>query len=524
MVEGQELQPDNPSDVASKIPGKFPKRASAVPKPSLRLSLWSIANMCCGLFGVQIVWGLQNVDTSRIFQTLGAALDQLPILWIAGPITGLLVQPIVGHLSDRTWGPLGRRRPFILGGALVSAIALVLMPNVHSLWAATVTLWLLTGATNVAMEPFRALVADSVPEEQRTTAYAMQVSFIGVGAVIASILPWLLAHAGVASIAPPGILPASLRAAFAIGAAGLLVSVGITVVTTSERPPGELAGERESIPRAEWKTSSSANLVRFGALWSLAGIAIAIAAAIEHYPSELYLIAGLCILLGIGQWATAWRARHGVRPTGLLEIIDDVLHMPPVMRRLAVVQFFTWFGLFAMWIYVVPAVAESNGAGTNPSSFAYNASADWVGVMFALYNGVAALGSLLLPRIVSRLGRRETHAFCLLFGMAGLLGFAFITDEQWLWAPAIAIGVAWASILSIPYAMVSSAVPPERMGVFMGIHNVFLVLPQLVATALLGWIVDDLFGDHANLAIVLAAFSFAIAAALTLTIPDHHRD
>jgi maltose/moltooligosaccharide transporter len=480
--------------------------------------------MCCGLFGVQIVWGLQNVDTSRIFQTLGAALDQLPILWIAGPITGLLVQPIIGHLSDRTWGPLGRRRPYILGGAIVSAIALVLMPNVHSLWAATVMLWLLTGATNVAMEPFRALVADSVPEEQRTVAYAMQVSFIGVGAVIASILPWLLARLGVDSNAAPGILPASLRAAFAIGAAGLLLSVGITVVTTGERPSGELAGEREAIPRAQWKASSSTNLVRFGALWSLAGAVIALAAAFEHYPRELYLIAGLCLLLGVGQWATAWRARHGVRPTGLLEIIDDVLHMPRVMRRLAVVQFFTWFGLFAMWIYVVPAVAERSGAGSNASSPAYNASADWVGVMFALYNGVAAVGSLLLPRLVSLIGRRETHSLCLLFGMAGLLGFAIITDARWLWVPAVAIGVAWASILSIPYAMVSSAVPPERMGVFMGIHNVFLVLPQLVATAVLGWVVDDLFGDHSNLALVLAAVTFAIAAALTLTIPDHRLD
>ncbi|HEX3423983.1 MAG TPA: MFS transporter [Sphingomicrobium sp.] len=480
--------------------------------------------MCCGLFGVQIVWGLQNVDTSRIFQTLGAALDQLPILWIAGPVTGLLVQPVIGHLSDRTWGPLGRRRPYILGGALLSSVALVLMPNVHSLWAATVMLWVLTGATNVAMEPFRALVADSLPEEQRTIAYAMQVSFIGVGAVVASILPWLLVKLGVAGTAAPGILPTSLRAAFAIGAAGLLVSVGITVVTTSERPPGDLAGEREAIPRADWTASSSANLVRLGALWLLAGVAIAIATALEHYPLELYLIAGLCTLLGVGQWATAWRARHGVRPTGLLEIIDDVLHMPAVMRRLAVVQFFTWFGLFAMWIYVVPAVAERSGAGRNPSSPGYNASADWVGVMFALYNGVAALGSLLLPRLVTRIGRRETHSLCLLFGMAGLLGFAFIADERWLWIPAVAIGLAWASILSIPYAMVSSAVPPERMGVFMGIHNVFLVLPQLAATALLGWIVGDLFGDHASFAIVLAAVNFAIAAALTLTIPDHHRD
>jgi maltose/moltooligosaccharide transporter len=498
--------------------------AGSAQRPERKLSAQAVARMCCGLFGVQIVWGLQNVDTSRIFQTLGAALDRLPILWIAGPITGLLVQPIVGHLSDRTWGPFGRRRPYILGGALVSALALVLMPNVHTLWAAIVTLWLLTAATNVAMEPFRALVADNVPEEQRTVAYATQVCFIGAGAVIASILPWLLAHLGIPSVGRPGTLPPSVQAAFEIGAFGLIVSVAITVFTTSERPPGELAGEEDGATRAEWTSRSSSHLVRFGTLWTFGGAAIALAAALEHYPLELYLIAGVCVMLGLGQWATAWHARHGVRPTGLLEIIDDVLHMPKVMRRLAAVQFFTWFGLFAMWIYVVPAVAERTGAGSNPASVAYNASADWVGVMFALYNGVAAVASLALPRLAARIGRRRTHCVCLLLGAAGLLGFAWVSDLRWLWVPAIGIGCAWASILSIPYAMVSSVVPPDRMGVYMGIHNVFLVVPQLVATALLGWIVGDLFGDHASDALVLAAATFAIAAALTLTIPDRHRD
>jgi maltose/moltooligosaccharide transporter len=494
--------------------------APAVPKLSSR----AIASMCCGLFGVQIVWGLQNVDTSRIFQTLGAALDELPVLWIAAPITGLLVQPIIGHLSDRTWGPLGRRRPYLLGGAIVSAIALVLMPNVHSLLAATAMLWLLTGAINVAMEPFRALVADSVPEEQRTTAYAAQVCFIGTGAVVASILPWLLAQLGVPSTAAPGNLPPSLRAAYEIGAVGLLVSVGITVLTTSERPPGQLAGELRAVERAQWGSTSSSSLVRYGAMWVILGLALGLLTAIEGYRRELYLLAGLSILIGAGQWATAWSARHGVRPTGLLEIIDDVIHMPPVLRRLAVVQFFTWFGLFAMWIYVVPAVAARNGAGANPASLAYNVSADWVGVMFAFYNGVAALGSLALPRLVARIGRREAHAICLLFGSCGLLGFAFMVDRHWLWIPAVGIGIAWASILSAPYAMVSSAVPPSRMGVYMGIHNVFLVLPQLAAAAVLGWIVNHLFAERADFALVLAAGTFAIAAAFSLTIPDHHRD
>jgi maltose/moltooligosaccharide transporter len=427
-------------------------------------------------------------------------------------------------LSDRTWTPLGRRRPYILGGAIFAAIALVLMPNVKSLWAASAMLWLLTGAINVAMEPFRALVADSVPEDQRTKAYAMQVCFIGTGAVVASILPWLLARAGLSGTAPPGVLPLSLRAAFEIGAVGLLASVAITVATTSERPPGQLAGQSRAIERPPWAETSSSSLVRHGAIWIAAGAGVALVAAIEGYRRELYLIAGLGMLIGLGQWATAWSARHGVRPTGLLEIIDDVLHMPAVLRRLAVVQFFTWFGLFAMWIYVVPAVAGRSGAGSNPSSFAYNESADWVGVMFAFYNGIAALGSLALPWLVGRIGRRQAHALCLLFGAAGLLGFAFTSDRHWLWIPAAGIGIAWASILSAPYAMVSSAVPASRMGVYMGIHNVFLVLPQLAASAILGWTVSHLFSNRADFELVLAAGMFAIAAAFSLTIPDLHRD
>lgn len=485
----------------------------------------AIARTCCGLFGVQIVWALQNVDTSRIFQTLGANPDELPILWIAAPITGLLIQPIIGHLSDRTWGRLGRRRPYLLGGAIISAIALLLMPNVHSIWGASVMLWLLTGSINVAMEPFRALVADTVPEQQRTAAFATQVGFIGAGAVFASTMPWLLSHwFGVASVAPPGALPASLRAAFAIGAAGLLVTVCITVATTPERAPGASGGKRQAVVRPDWASTSSAALIRHGAAWIAGGVAVALATAIQGLHRELYLIAGLGLLLGAGQWATAWSARHGARPTGLLEIIDDVIHMPVVLRRLALVQFFTWFGLSVMWIYVVPAVASHVGAGSDPASPAYNASADWVGLMFAFYNAVAAAGAFTLPAIVARVGRRETHALCLLLGAAGLLGFAILSDPAWLLVPAAAIGCAWASILSAPYAMVSSAVPPERMGVFMGIHNVFIVLPQLVTTALLGWVVGHLLGDRADMALVLAAGTFVIAAALSLTIPDHHRD
>ena len=480
--------------------------------------------MCFGLFGVQIVWGLQNVDTSRIFQTLGANLEELPILWIAGPITGLLVQPIIGHLSDRTWGRLGRRRPYLLGGAVLAAAALILMPNVRSLWAATLMLWLLTASINVAMEPFRALIADSVPEEQRNSAYAMQVGFIGTGAVIASILPWVLTNVfDIPNVAPPGVLPPSVRIAFALGAVGLLVSVGTTVATTPERPPGQLAGEYGKVERPEWASNSFSSLIRHGAIWMVAGAVLALVTFVEGYRRELYLIAGWGIVLGAGQWATAWTARHGARPTGLLEVVDDVIHMPPILRRLGLVQFFTWFGLFAMWIYAVPAIASLTRGGSNPASADYNASADWVGVIFGLYNAVAAVGAFALPFVAARIGRRATHALCLSIGAAGLLGLVRVSDQAWLWLPAVGIGIAWASILSIPYAMVASAVPPTRIGVYMGIHNVFLVLPQLVATALLGWVVHRFLADRPDLALVVAAAALAVSAALAFTIPDRSR-
>ncbi|MEA3003463.1 MAG: maltose/moltooligosaccharide transporter [Sphingomonadales bacterium] len=481
----------------------------------------ALARMGCGLFGVQIVWGLQNANTSRIFQTLGANLAELPILWIAAPITGLLVQPVIGHFSDRTWGPLGRRRPYLLGGALISAAALVLMPNVSSLWAASVMLWLLTAAINVAMEPLRALVADLVPEEQRTAAFSMQVAFIGAGAVFASSLPWMLSHwGGLSGAATPGAVPASVRAAFYIGAAGLLATVGLTVLTTAEPSPesfarGTAASARPA-PGDSWET-----LARSGAAWIAAAFMLALVTAIFGYRRELYLIAGVAALLGAGQAAAGWRTRHGAGLSGPLEIVHDVVHMPAALRRLALVQFFTWFGLFALWIYAVPAIAAKSGAGTDPSSAAYNASADWVGMLFAFYNGVAVIGAFILPHLVARIGRREAHAACLALGAAGLLGFALVPRPDLLWIPALGLGCAWASILCAPYAMVASAVPATRIGVYMGIHNMFLVLPQLVATALLGWIVDRLLGGQAGLALVVAAGAFALAACAALTIPDH---
>lgn len=485
-----------------------------------RLRYFQIWNMCVGLFGVQIVWGLQNVNTSRIFQTLGANIDELAILWIAGPATGLLVQPVIGYLSDRTPGRFGRRRPYILGGAILSALALFAMPNAPTLWAASLVLWVLTASINIAMEPFRALVADQLPEEQRTAGFATQVFFIGAGAVFASALPWLLTTwFAVSGRADPGGLPQSVHLAFYIGGTSLLAAVTWTVLTTPERPL-ERRGPAGTIAHEAPTAAGTILLVRSGLGWTIGGMLVALVAATVRLEREIYLVAGIAFAFGLAQLAAVWLRRRGRTSLGMLEIVEDILHMPGVMRRLAVVQFFTWFGLFAMWIYTVPAVAARHYGASEASSAAYNASADWVGVLFAGYNGVAAIVALLLPRLAERLGRRATHALCLMLGAGGLVGFLVIDDPMMLWLPAIGIGCAWASILSIPYAMLSTAVPPHKTGVYMGIHNTFLVLPQLVAATILGPLIGQTFGGQAIYALALSAGSLALAALCTFAIPS----
>lgn len=483
---------------------------------------FAIVNMCVGLFGIQIVWALHNGNTSRIFQTLGADIDQLPILWIAAPITGLLVQPVIGYLSDRTKGRWGRRRPYLVIGALLSALALFAMPNASSLWMAILCLWLLTASINVAMEPFRALVADSLPEERQATGFAMQVFFIGTGAVFASVMPWLLTHwAGLSGLSEPGTLPASVRAAYYIGGTCLLAAVAWTVLTTPEQPLDHRIDAISPAIPADIAASSAASLRSHGLAWTLSAGLIATGAALTGLEREIYVIAGLCGLYGLAQLAAWSRRRRGRSPIGPLQIVEDIFQMPVVLRRLAIVQFFTWFALFAMWIYAVPVVAAFQSGNADPTTAAYQTSADWVGIIFAGYNGVAALVALVLPHLVRRLGRRRTHALSLLLGSAGLLCFATLQDAAMLWAAAVGVGCAWAAILSLPYAMLASAVPAEKIGVYMGIHNIFVVLPQLVAATILGPIVADIFEGNAAYAFTLAAGSMLIAAFTTILVPDN---
>jgi maltose/moltooligosaccharide transporter len=489
-----------------------------------RLSRLAIWNMCVGFFGIQIGFGLQNANTSRIFQTLGAEVDSLAILWIAAPLTGLLVQPIIGHFSDRTWGRLGRRRPYFLVGAILTTLALFVMPNSPSLWVAASMLWVMDASINVTMEPFRAFVGDNLPEEQRTTGYAMQSFFIGAGAVFASCLPWLLSNVfHVASTAPEGVIPDSVRISFYVGAVGLLTAVLWTVFTTREYSPEQIAAFEAD--RATASSGDSAAL-RPASRWLTGGLIWIAVGALGFWgviaaglAKDLLILTGFIAGFGLLQVAVGL-FRRVQASNGLTEILGDIFAMPRTMRGLAVVQFFSWFALFAMWIYMTPAVTAVHFGAADATAAAYGRGADWVGVLMGIYNGVAALAAFLIPVLARRIGKRGAHAVNLVLGAAGLAGVFLIRDPALLWLPMIGVGFAWASIVSMPYAILSSAVPGRKMGVYMGVFNIFIVVPQLVAATLLGALLKGLFGEQAIWALVIGAVSFLIAAGASLRVPQ----
>lgn len=489
-----------------------------------RLSMWAIWTMCVGFFGIQIGFGLQNANTSRIFQTLGAEIDSLAILWIAAPVTGLLVQPVVGYFSDKTWGRLGRRRPYFLVGALLTSAALVLMPNSPTLWFAAAMLWIMDASINITMEPFRAFVGDNLAEEQRTTGFAMQSFFIGTGAVFASILPWLLSNVlGLASTAEAGVVPLSVKVAFYVGAAGLLAAVLWTVFSTREYSPAEIAafdGVQAHDP-APASPERGAGLYGLGGL-TFVGMGLAVAAVVftAGWEKELYVLAGSLAVFGALQLVVAALRRAG-RRNGLTEILDDVFAMPDTMKGLAVVQFFSWFALFAMWIYTTATVTSVHYGSSDPTTAAYNAGADWVGILFGVYNGVAALAAFAIPVLARRTGRKGAHAINLVLGGIGLISLTLIRDPALLWLPMIGVGFAWASILSMPYAILAGALPGRKMGVYMGIFNIFIVVPQLLAATILGLILRNLFGGQAVYALIIGGISFFLAAATALMVREH---
>ena len=496
-----------------------------------RLSLIQIWNMCFGFFGIQIAFGLQNANASRIFQTLGADIGELPLLWIAAPVTGLLVQPIIGYMSDRTWGRLGRRRPYFFYGALLTTAALIVMPQSPALWVAAIMLWLMDASINVTMEPFRAFVGDLLPEEQRTLGFAMQSFFIGAGAVLASALPWILNNGfGVSNVAPAGEVPDSVRLAFYLGAGALLLAVMWTVFTTREYSPEQMeamerereaaAGADPRAPTVEAKAPGGKALLLGGLACAAAGLAATAVVMGLRLEKELYILCGLAVLVGTVQLIAGWLRLRGAGPNGFSEIVDDLYQLPPTMRQLGVVQFFSWFGLFAMWIYTTAAVTSFHYGATDPASKAYNEGADWVGILFASYNGVAALAALLIPLVAQRLGRRLSHGLNLSLGGLGLLSFALIRDPAWLWVGMVGVGFAWASILSMPYAILAGALPARKMGVFMGIFNFFIVIPQLVAATALGLLIKTFFGGQPIYALVLGSGSMFVAAVSLFAVTD----
>jgi maltose/moltooligosaccharide transporter len=486
-----------------------------------------IANMSIGFLGIQFAFGLQNANMSRIFQTLGAEVEDIPILWIAAPLTGLLIQPIIGHLSDKTWSPrFGRRRPFFLIGAIFATLALIAFPHVHLLWVAAVLLWVLDASINITMEPFRAFVGDMLPDSQRTAGFAMQSFFIGIGAVISTALPFILTKFGVSNTAPEGIIPDSVRISFFAGAVAYFVTVAYTVFTTKEYSPTQLKefGEIEDEHEVIIKTQASAFQKR-GITWlSIGGILTAIlfwynSNAVEPLKNELYVLTtGLAAygLLQLVASSLAGKKNKG----GFLEVMDDLNYLPETMKKLAIVQFFTWFALFSMWIYSTPALAQHIYNNTDPTSAEYNDIANWVGVLQGFYNGFGALFAFMLPLLAKKISRPHTHMVALIAGGLGLISFYLFKNEYLLIISMAGIGFAWASILAMPYSMLTQELPANKMGVYMGIFNFFIVIPQLLAATLLGVLTKDLFGGQAIYTIVVGGVSMIIAALLTLRIKD----
>jgi maltose/moltooligosaccharide transporter len=483
------------------------------------LSFLQIWNMCFGFLGLQFGFALQNANVSRIFQTLGASLEQIPALWTAAPLTGLLVQPIIGYYSDRTWTRLGRRRPYFMAGAILAALALFAMPRSPALWVAAVLLWVLDASINVSMEPFRALVADQLGPAQRPRGYAMQSFFIGVGAIVASLMPWLLTQLGVSNAASgasgAAAVPETVRLSFDFGAAVLFGAVLWTVWRTREYPPGQLTAFIDAMPAAD--RASTAPVAGIAAwLWSIAGAAMLFAVHFSRADPQLNIIAAGALLWGVA--GLLHRASLG--PAILRTVMDDLRDMPRTMRRLIPVQFFSWMSLFAMWIYCTAAVSQQQFSASDPLSPAYNEAANWVGVLFAAYNGFAALAAVLIPLMVGRFGLRVTHLANLWAGGAGLISFIFIRDAHWLLLSMLGVGFAWASILSLPYALLADSVPPKKMGIYMGIFNFFIVIPQLLAASLLGLLLRELFAGKPVYALALGGASFIVAGILALLVPE----
>jgi len=499
---------------------------TAIEKPHQSLAgLWNIS---FGFFGIQIGFALQNANMSRIFQSLGSSLDDLPALWVAAPLTGLLVQPVIGHLSDRTWlGRLGRRRPYFVAGAVLAALSLFLMPLSTQLMMAAVLLWTLDASLNISMEPFRAFVGDMLRKDQHTAGYAVQTAFIGAGAVVGSIFPWLLEQLGASNAAGPNGIPDTVRFSFWFGGAALFCAVLWTVIRTREYSPEDMARFAKTADHPDSDDTLRALAARsFGSslAWLAAGALVVVAVLQFGLEKEVYLLGGLLIAYGLASIVAIQLARGGNRSNMLAHIVGDFSGMPTIMKRLALVQFFSWSALFIMWINTTPVVARNFYAAPDPASAGYQDAGNWVGVLFAVYNGVAAIAALsLLPFLARALGKARTHMICLAFGAAGYLSFLLIRDPRMLILSEIGIGIAWASILAMPYAILASSLPQRKLGIYMGLFNVFIVVPQLLVATVMGSIMKAFFPDQPIWTMLAAAIVMLIAALAMLRVDDGSR-
>lgn len=505
--------------------------SQSIPNQRPRLSFWEIWNMSFGFLGIQFGFALQNANVSRIFETLGASVDDIPILWIAAPLTGLVVQPIIGYFSDRTWTKLGRRRPYFLFGAIAASIALVIMPNSPVLWVAAGMLWIMDASINVSMEPFRAFVGDMLPSEQRTKGFAMQSFFIGTGAVVASALPWILTNwFGVANTAPEGIIPPSVKWSFYLGAVAFIGAVAWTVIKTKEYSPEQLkafedaekdAIEDENVLReVPIEAGEGQSKVNLGIIFAVVGVITSYFTYAFTLDKEVYVATGGLIAVGLVSLIAGMLQKAGKTEQGLVVVMHDFIHMPKTMKQLALVQFFSWFALFAMWIYTTSGVTAHVYGTSDTTSALYNQGADWVGVMFGVYNGVAALVAFGLAPMAKLLSRKWVHAISLILGGLGLIFIYFVSDPMMLIISMIGVGIAWASILAMPYAILAGSIPAKKMGLYMGIFNFFIVLPQLLAATVLGFITRTYFGGEAVYALVLGGIVMIIAAATMYFVDD----
>jgi len=488
--------------------------------------------MSFGFLGIQFGFALQNANVSRIFETLGADIDKIPLLWIAAPVTGLIVQPIIGYMSDRTWNKLGRRRPYFLVGAILASVAIIFMPNSPALWVAAGMLWIMDASINISMEPFRAFVGDMLPSEQRTQGFAMQSFFIGTGAVIASALPYVMTNwFGISNVAPEGIIPDSVKYSFYFGGAVFLLAVAYTVFRTTEYSPEELKNfsdedEGKSLKakeiRSDRQSVTSGKLLKDGMMWLTAGIitTLFLAFILNETDYGLYVLFIGAIIFGFLQIIASTLTKYNKTENGFVVVLNDLYNMPKTMRQLSYVQFFSWFALFAMWIYTTPAVTHHIYGTTEPTSALYNEGADWVGVLMAVYNGFAAIMAFALVWMAKRTSRKTVHMISLFAGGIGLASFYIFKNPDMLIISELGIGLAWASILAMPYAILAGSLPPEKMGVYMGIFNFFIVIPQIMAASILGFFTRTLFNNEAIYTLILGGAAMIIAGLLVLKVDD----